>query len=1375
MESLYLQMHRTFLLFALSFLPLLSPAQKPELVVRQEAHIGYPTLTAFSSDGRYLLSGGDDRRLVLWDINSGRFIRRTECPARPLALCFAEQDETAIALLADHSVIQWSLNTGLQETLLPPLEDSILLYNLSDDGLWALAFSADNVLRVRHTRNRGLDWQFTSTKAAGGLRLLPESQSVEMYGTDGISLGHWSLDSGVALADEMWMMLLADSLLLDFGNGQSIRQVENKRLVFLNMNQGRFLYSDALFSGDAQTLREEAQQGLSILSPRQRALSPGAFAFAPDGRYLLATVYKTQSLYGTGGPMRSLEQATTTFLYVIDTQQDTLLASHAFAFSGPMSGFSFSPDGRHIAGTALEKIIIFPIFGEEAQMELKSQYNEVETMVHFSPEGDKVVFTEYNNDARTWAFQNRLPLQTLGSRWDISGRGAAFSPTDGSIFFDGILSGRSNQAPESLLGERPFLGWPHSAAFSSDGKFVAASLEDINFGYGTISELFTADAKDVLRPLYARNGDLIGVETKRGKVLGYGGWKDESRREFELIVSRGHIWVWPVNGSAPPLPLYIEEQAVQLQFTPDNKQLIGRFEKRSPWWGRLWGGDKDTPPPYQFFHIWNIQEGLSVINQSGQDTILAYWMSGPEILAISPASEQGYVLWSLADGKNRQAFTLPAPAMAAAFSPDGTQAHCLLKGGAYGILNIQNGAFTQLAQLPAACSFLQLSPDGRFIVFWEGSRFHLWNIEQGAIVLSQGGEASIRIKIMGQAPGANGAGLNDISTFYFLPDGKHAFSATYEGIIRLWALDPVREAATLIPMGSDWAVTTPSGLFDASAGAMEQIYYVAGREIVNLEQLKERYYEPGLLQKLLGYSDEHIRSVEGFDTIALFPMVALQLDTPTHQLQIELTPRNGGLGKVSVFVNGKEIIEDANPLQGFEKKRNTSINVNLAPYRRYFLQDSLNTVSVRAYNAAGWLKSPAHTVAYRPRFATARGNPDNAAPSYSFATTPDPALYAIIVGTANYAGKKLDLKFPGKDAEAMAQAIQQTGSQLFGEEVHIRLFTTDTTDTGMHPTRANIKAAFDEFKEQAKAEDILLVYLSGHGVTYGDADRAQFYYLTRDISSEDLSDEGVRTTRAISSGEITRWINDIPAQKQVMILDACNSGKVVEALESGTKSLNSTQIRALDRMKDRTGMFVLAGSAADKVSYEASQYGQGLLTYSILQAMSGFKLREGKYVDVSLLFEYARDEVPKMAESIGGIQTPTMLTPGSGSIDIGIFNEQVHIPLSPKKPVFVRNVFLEENVLDDVLNLSRLFEGQLQEITARGSQASLIYVDVPDFTEAYSIKGLYQVRDGQVNLRARLFKGKLPLGEINASGSASQPDALVGQALKQAFAIVNRK
>ncbi|MCB9297116.1 MAG: caspase family protein [Lewinellaceae bacterium] len=1347
-------MHRNpFLLCALFLFPLLSPAQKPELVVRQEAHIGYPTVTAYSSGGQYLLSGGDDRRLVLWDIASGRFIRRTECPARPLALRFAEQDETALALLADHSVIQWDLVAGQAETLLPPAEDSILLFQLSPGGQWALTFSALNTLRVRHTRDGGLNWQLASAEAAAGLQFLPESQSVALYRSDGTVLGHWRLANGAALENPPVLAWPADSLLLDPGNGQRIYQQKNKGLAFLSLNQGMALASRALppdaFSG-AETYY---------------MISPGAFAYAPDGRYLLATVYKTPPLFSVGGPVQSLEQATTTFLYVIDARRDSLVATHTF--SGPMSGFSFSPDGRQIAGTVLEKIITFPIFGEGPQQELKSQYNEVETMVHFSPEGDKAVFTEYNNDARTWDFYNRLPLQTLGRREFISGRGAAFSPTDASIFFDGILSGSNGRMPDTLLNNHPILGWPNSAAFSADGKFLAAAMEDINFGYGVSFNAFTVGAKDVLRTLYSRNGDFIGLETKQGKVLGYE-WNDESlgKGEKGLILSTGHAWVWPADGSAPPLPLYTKEQArpVGLQFTPDNKHLIGRF-KNLAWLAGRWGYDT---PPSQFFHIWNIREGLSAANQSGQDTILAYWVNGPEILAISPDAEEGYVLWRLSDGKNRQAFTLPAPVMAAAFSPDGTQAHCLLKGAAYGSLNMQSGTFAQVAQLPASCRSLQLSPDGRFIVFWEESRFHLWNVEQGAIVLSQGGEASLRTRIMREDPGTNGAGLNDVSSFYFLPDGKHAFSTTYEGIIRLWRLDPVREVATMIPMGRDWAVTTPSGLFDASSGAMEQVYYVVGREIVGLEQLKERYFEPGLLQKLLGYSDEPIRSVEGFKDVPLYPEIAARIDTLNQQLRITLKARGGGIGPVSVFLNGKEVTADANP------KRDTALSFSLAPFGRYFLADTINRVSIRAYNREGWLKSPAFTLPYRPPKVQRKGQGDVPETSLNFVPTPDPSLYAIIIGTADYAGEKLDLSFAGRDAIAMAQAIQQAGSQLFGPgQVHIRLFTTDTTDARLFPTKANIQGAFEDIRQQARAEDVLVVYCSGHGITYGNADQAQFYYLTQDIATENLSDDGIRATRAISTEELARWINEVPALRQVMILDACNSGKVVESISGGQKNLNSSQVRALDRMKDRTGMFVLAGSAADKVSYEASQYGQGLLTYSILQGMSGFKLRDGKYVDVSLLFEYARDEVPKMAESIGGIQTPTMLTPGSGSIDIGIVNEQVHIPLSPKKPVFVRNVFLEENAYDDVLGLARQFEGYLQDISAKGARASLIYVDVPNYKEAYSIKGFYRVQGGRVNLRARLFRGATPLGDITAVENTGQLPRLVEEAIRQAIGIIN--
>ncbi|NUM41523.1 MAG: hypothetical protein HUU45_07795, partial [Leptospiraceae bacterium] len=202
----------------------------------------------------------------------------------------------------------------------------------------------------------------------------------------------------------------------------------------------------------------------------------------------------------------------------------------------------------------------------------------------------------------------------------------------------------------------------------------------------------------------------------------------------------------------------------------------------------------------------------------------------------------------------------------------------------------------------------------------------------------------------------------------FFPDGQHILTASADQTIKIWDTHTGQERATLILLDStDWVVTTPSGLFDASPGAMRLLYFVVGLEVIELEQLKERYYEPGLLAKVMGFSDEPLREVDGFDSVALYPVVRLQLDTQQNLLRIRLSPRDGGVGKVSVFINNKEIKEEANPLKfrGFQKIRDTAMTIDLTPFARYFLADSLNVITVRAYNEAGWLKSAPHSVEYR--------------------------------------------------------------------------------------------------------------------------------------------------------------------------------------------------------------------------------------------------------------------------------------------------------------------------------------------------------------------------------------------------------------------------
>jgi uncharacterized caspase-like protein len=170
-----------------------------------------------------------------------------------------------------------------------------------------------------------------------------------------------------------------------------------------------------------------------------------------------------------------------------------------------------------------------------------------------------------------------------------------------------------------------------------------------------------------------------------------------------------------------------------------------------------------------------------------------------------------------------------------------------------------------------------------------------------------------------------------------------------------------------------------------------------------------------------------------------------------------------------------------------------------------------------------------------------------------------------------------------------------------------------------------------------------VIYLAGHGVNYGGQD-GDFYILTNEARSAELSDPEVRKQAALSSQELTEIFKQNPALKLVMILDTCASDKALEKLTE-KRDVPSSQIRPLERVKDRTDLHILAGRAADAVSYEASRYAQGVLTYSLLLGMRGAKLRDGQFVDVVDLFGFTSDKVPELARDIGGIQRPVIVSP----------------------------------------------------------------------------------------------------------------------------------
>lgn len=770
--------------------------------------------------------------------------------------------------------------------------------------------------------------------------------------------------------------------------------------------------------------------------------------------------------------------------------------------------------------------------------------------------------------------------------------------------------------------------------------------------------------------------------------------------------------------------------------------------------------------------VWNLQNNEAYPIGNARSSYTSFEFSPDSKLFITTSFEGIAQVWDVQNKTLVQSLLHSAsPLKAAVFSPSGRMAITLSGDGTTKYWDLQTGQTVKTMSTPMDFINKAVFSEDRTLLFMsdEDAISSLWDLKSG--------------KLQHTFTGHN----KEILDAKFSADAKYLITTSFDNTTKFWDLESGKEKGTLVSLQeNDWVLTNPEGLFDASNAALNTMHYVVNDqnrwESIDIQQLKTRYYEPGLLAKITGLSNERIRPVSVFEEVALYPEV-VQHEIKNDQVRIKLKPRSGGLGKVPIFINGKEVSADANPLpRGGNAQRSKEIQFDLKPYQKFLLQhpDSTNYIQFVAYNEGAWLKSKTFQLPYKA--AQSRGN--NNGSNTAWKGSLDPKLYVVAIGTSNYNGDQLDLKYADQDATLMAKSMSTVGATLFtnGDSLEVHCLTTASADsTGLENTaihwqfsdKKNIQNTLKSIQERAKAEDILMVYFSGHGVTYGGAEQSQFHYLTQGIGSEDLSDEEVRKAYTISSDELTDWINAVPALKQVLVIDACNSGQIVNNLSGAAKNLSSSQIRALDRMQDRTGMFVLSGSAADKVSYEASAYGQGLLTYALLQGMRGLgtrKTADGEAVDVMQLFQYARDEVPRLAATINGVQTPMLGFPNrAASFDLGLLDEsaQAKLPFTNAKPIMIRSTFLNQNTLRDDLNLAKKLNEAFRKESEKGRKANLIFVDVESYPGAYNLGGLYTLDRELIKLQLKLLQTNESIDLVVSA--TDKPDRLVKMILRAVY------
>jgi hypothetical protein len=247
-------------------------------------------------------------------------------------------------------------------------------------------------------------------------------------------------------------------------------------------------------------------------------------------------------------------------------------------------------------------------------------------------------------------------------------------------------------------------------------------------------------------------------------------------------------------------------------------------------------------------------------------------------------------------------------------------------------------------------------------------------------------------------------------------------------------------------------------------------------------------------------------------------------------------------------------------------------------------------------------------------------------------------LYALVVGVSKYAhhSRVPDLNFSDKDAEDFADFLK-TQKTLYGK-LHITLLLNERA------TKAEVERNLFYELPRAGKDDTVLVFLSGHGAEDPNM-LGEFCFLAHDSDPQNLLPTSVHMNR--------QWLlSKLGAKRVLLIVDACQSTGFVQP---GLKSVHQSLDKMREDFKKSEGKVFITSSRADEVSREKSDFGNGVFTYYLLEALKG-KADANKDGEVTLMeaYDYVYD---RCKDEPGGSQHPQIAGKFGGRFPMAVVQE----------------------------------------------------------------------------------------------------------------------
>lgn len=479
-------------------------------------------------------------------------------------------------------------------------------------------------------------------------------------------------------------------------------------------------------------------------------------------------------------------------------------------------------------------------------------------------------------------------------------------------------------------------------------------------------------------------------------------------------------------------------------------------------------------------------------------------------------------------------------------------------------------------------------------------------------------------------------GVEDIITVLeSLPGGEFLMSGSFNGAIQLWDLTRDQYVAKLFLFNDsdDWVILDPKGRFDASTGAMNRIYYTKGKYDIPLEAVYEAFYTPLLLARILSHlelPDPEVTALNLPPTVKInytekTRNLTVEEDVPTYnntsgvaELRVEAKSAEDQVEEIRLFHNGKIVnlatrglfvADDA----GSDTKTYT---INLLP--------GANTFRAVALNSQRTESKPDEIQVIYQQGGNAPSTPKTPTGSSGPLATIDrnAKLHLLVVGINSYQNPSMSLNYALADANAFKEEIEKDAPSVLSEVK--TYFITDS-----EAKKDGIAAAFDQIKAKAKPEDVFIFYYAGHGVIGQDG---EFYLVPTDVSNlRNVQEELIQ--KAISAKLMQEYAIEIPAQKQLFILDACQSAGAFEDLLSE----EGEQQKSIAVVSRSTGTHWIAASGAKQFANEFAQLGHGAFTYVLLEALQG-AAKSGQWITVNGLKGYLEVKVPELMKKYSGTQ-----------------------------------------------------------------------------------------------------------------------------------------